>query len=243
MNNKFSVDRARFLAVATALAGLASFQACTTGNSDDEPGDGGAGMTNAGSKSTAGSSAAAGNGGASAEGGMSSGGASEGGASEGGASEGGAPEGGATVGGAGQGGASDGGAGGAPMVCDDTVGDPACEGVTEACAPYCNAAKLNLKPAAAVAAVTCLEADTTGNCDAGYGCLADATALGCAEDVAASCAAAEAESACGAPDQGDPACAQLLSGFNETARASVIECLEGASCFSVYSCAEGFLFE
>lgn len=163
--------------------------------------------------------------------------------SSGGTAVGGAGDGGATLGGAGQGGAADGGAGGAPMVCDDTVGDPACEGVTEACDPYCNAAQLNLKPAAAAAAVACLEADTTGNCDAGYSCLANATAKGCAEDVAATCAAAEAEAACGPPGSGEPACAQLLSGFNETARASVIECLEGANCFGVYSCAEGFFFE
>jgi hypothetical protein len=236
MTNKFSVDRGRFLAVATALVGLASFQACTVVNDrDPEPNDGGAGMTNAGTKSDAGSESSAGNGG--------QGGASEGGASSGGASEGGASEGGATLGGAGQGGASEGGAGGAPMACDDTVGDPACEGVTLACDPYCNAAVLNLKPAAAAAAVACLEADSTGNCDAGYGCLADATAQGCTEDVAATCAAAEMEAACGAPDSGEPACVQLLSGFNDTTRAAVIECLEGASCFSVYSCAEGFFFE
>jgi hypothetical protein len=240
MTNKFSVDRARFLAVATALAGLASFQACTVVNDVDEPGDGGAGMTSAGTKPTAGSESSAGNGG---QGGASEGGASSGGASEGGASEGGASEGGATLGGAGQGGASEGGAGGAPIACDDTVGDPACEGVTLACDPYCNAAVLNLKPAAAAAAVACLEADSTGNCDAGYGCLAEATAKGCAEDVAATCAAAEMQAACGAPGSGEPACVQLLSGFNDTARAGVIDCLEGASCFSVYSCAEGFFFE
>jgi len=231
MTSKFSVDRARFLAVATALAGLATFQACTIENGDDKPSDGGgAGKPSAGSASTAGGDA-------------SNGGASDGGASDGGASEGGASQGGASEGGASQGGASEGGAGGAPMACDDTAGDPACEGVTEACDPYCNAATLNLKPAAAMAAITCLEADATGNCDAGYGCLADATALGCPEDVAATCTAAELEAACGAPDVGEPACAQLLSGFNDAARAKVIECLEGTSCFGVYSCAEGMFFE
>jgi hypothetical protein len=242
MNNRFSVDRARFLAVATALAGLASFQACTVTDADDEPGEGGAGMTSAGTKPTAGSESSAGSDSRGGQGGAVGGG--EGGAPEGGATLGGATQGGASEGGANQGGASEGGAsgaGGAPLACDDTLGDPSCEGVTLACDPYCNAAVLNLKPAAAAAAVACLEADATGNCDAGYGCLADATAEGCAEDVAAACAAAEAS--CDEPDVGDPACAQLLSGFNDVARASVLECLEGSSCFSVYSCAEGFFFE
>lgn len=233
MTNRFKVDRARFLAVATAFAGFASFQACTVVNDrDEEPNDGGAGMTNAGTKSDAGEPSVT-NGG--------QGGAAEGGQGGAGTANGGAADGGATLGGAAQGGA---GGDGGVRTCDDNLDDPpTCEGVTEACAPYCNAARLNLKTAVADAAVTCLEADTSGNCDTGYSCLADATAVGCGADVAATCAAAEAEAACGPPGTGEPSCVQLLTGFNETARAGVIECLEGANCFGVYSCAEGFFFE
>jgi hypothetical protein len=157
----------------------------------------------------------------------------------GGAAEGGAAEGGAAQAGAAQGGASEAGAGGAAM-CDDTVGDPACEGTSEMCHHYCLAAVANLKPAAAEAAVTCLLADATENCDGGYECLTNATAKGCAEDVSATCEAAVA--GCTLAEQDKPSCQQLLSGFNETGLAAVKTCVE-TDCYSVYSCAEGFFFE
>lgn len=235
MNNKFGVDRAKFLAVATALAGLASFQACVTTNEKDEETAGEAGQDAGGSKNTAGtensggSDAKAGEGGTSSGGGGGSAGASEGGASTGGASEGGASN----------GGASEGGAAGAGM-CDDTVGDPACEGTSEMCHHYCVAAQNNLKPAAAEAAITCLLADTTENCDGGYDCMAAATAKGCGEDVATVCEGAIA--GCTDQEENKPSCTQLLSGFNDTARAEVEACVT-QDCFSVYSCAEGFFFE
>ncbi len=240
MTNKLRVDRARFLAVATAFAGFASFQACTVVNDrDPEPNDGGAGMTNAGTKSDAGSesSGAAGGQGGADDGGMSNGGAANGGA-----------DGGATLGGAGQGGTAQGGAGGEGGevgTCDSDLDDPLpCVGVSEACMPYCNAARLNLMSSISDRALTCLKADTTANCDAGYSCLADASATSCGEDeYAATCAAAEAEAACGPPGAGEPECTHLLAALKGQAKDDVIECLEGANCFSVYSCAEGFFFE
>jgi hypothetical protein len=234
MANSFSVDRLRFLAVAAAIAGVASFQACTVNNNVSDDDDGGEG--NGGTNNTAGSSMTSG-GDDQTEGGAptSAGGAS--GTVGGATDEGGTAQGGATdAGGAAQGGAAQGGAGS----CDDSVGEASCEGVTAACSNYCTAALANLKPAAAVAAVACLEADATGNCDAGYSCLANATAEGCAEDVTAACEAAA--TTCTGSAVGDPPCAQLLSGLNEAARAVAVTCTE-ESCFSVYVCAEGLFFE
>ena len=235
MTNKFSVDRARFLAVAAALAGVASFQACKVEENDTTKPRGAAGESEGGSNNTAGSKmSGAGQATQAGEGGSQAG---AGGAAGG---EGGVAEGGATISVAGESQGGAGGAGGAG-VCDDTVGSANCDGVTEACSHYCNAALATLKPAVAQAAVTCLEADDTGNCDAGYSCLAGATAKGCAENVTAACTAAATN--CGSPDATDPPCQQLLSGFNDAARADVITCTADNSCFSVYSCAEGFFFE
>jgi hypothetical protein len=233
MSNKFGVDRAKFLAVATAIAGLASFQACTTTDKADDAGDGGAETTDGGSKSTAGTESMSGGNDAEAGQGGASGG------SGGGAAEGGAAEGGAAQAGAAQGGASEAGAGGAAM-CDDTVGDPACEGTSEMCHHYCLAAVAHLKPAAAEAAVTCLLADTTENCDGGYECLSNATAKGCAEDVSATCEAAVA--GCSSAEEDKPSCEQLLSGLNETGLTAAKDCI-ATDCYSVYSCAEGLFFE
>jgi hypothetical protein len=237
MTNKFSVDRARFLAVAAALAGIASFQACKVEEAAPKV-SGAAGESDGGSNNTAGSKmSGAGQATQAGEGGSQAG---AGGAAGG---EGGVAQGGATISLAGenQGGAAGAGGAGGAGVCDDTVGNANCDGVTAECTPYCNAALANLKPAVAQAAVTCLEADDTANCDAGYSCLAAATAKGCAEDVAADCTAA-ATTCSDAPAATDPPCQQLLSGFNDTARADVIACT-AESCFSVYSCAEGFFFE
>jgi hypothetical protein len=233
MANNFSVDRARFLAVAAALAGIASFQACTI-EKEKAPTGGDAGAADGGSNSGAGTSMTSAGQTAQAGEGGSPGGAGGAAAGAGGATEGGAMT---ELGGAAPGGAA--GAGGA-AACDDTVGSATCDGVTAACTSYCNAALSNLKPAVAAAAVTCLEADQTDNCDAGYTCLADATAKGCPEDVAADCTAAE--TTCTSPDASDPPCSQLLSGFSAAARAQVITCT-AESCFSVYSCAEGFFFQ
>lgn len=235
MANRFSVDRVRFLAVAAALAGVASFQACTINNNND-PDDQDGGESNGGGTKNTG--ATANHGGSGDEGGAPTAiGGSSGTVGGAGEVEGGATgEGGATTvtGGA----TSEGGAGGAAS-CDDSVGTPTCDNVSQDCASYCAAAVANLKPAAAVAAIACLEADAT--CNDGYKCLADATAIGCAEDVTAACEAAI--TTCGEPDVGDPACDQLLSGFTDAARAEVITCMEDQSCFSVYSCAEGFFFQ
>jgi hypothetical protein len=230
MAKQFSVDRARFLAVAAAFAGVASFQACTV--VETEPGgDGGAsGLAEGGKSSTAGH---AGNGGENAAGAADSAGAA-GSAGAGGVDG----VGGDSAGG--EGGQSDGGAAGAGQ-CSDSVGvTTSCTGVSTACSHYCNAALMNLKPAVADAAIACLKLDTTSNCDDGYGCLAAATAKGCPEDVAATCATAVTE--CHPPATGEPSCEQLLSGMNPAARAEATTCIED-SCYSVYSCAEGLFFE
>jgi hypothetical protein len=229
MTTSFKIDKNAFIALAAALAAAAAVAACQNTASDEEADGGAAGMTAGGSSNSGGAD----QGGATAEGGASYGGATaEGGASYGGATA----EGGASYGGA----PAEGGAGGA-AACDDTVGSPACEGVSLGCDPYCQAAVLNLKPGVAVAAITCLETDTSDYCDTGYGCLSDATADGCAEDVAADCTAAEGT--CGEASDGEPACATLLSAFNDAARAEVVTCLESETCYSVYSCAEGMFFE
>lgn len=237
MKQSFSVDRAKFLAVATALAGLASFQACvTTDESDDESTgeagqDGGGTKSDGGSQSRAGAPSEAGQGGS--NGGGSNAGESTGGAGQSGASDGGASEGGAASGGAGQA-----GAGGAAM-CDDSAGDPTCEGVSAGCLPHCNAAVSNLKPAAAFDAINCLLADTTEFCESGYTCLADASAVACAEDVTDVCAAAV--QGCTTEELDKPSCAQLLSAFSASTLPSVVQCVE-QDCYSVYSCAEGFFY-
>ncbi len=233
MIGKLKVERGAFLSLAAALAGLASAQACVTTNtaSDDDDGGSGGSVSQGGTTAKGGASADGGmatDGGMSADGGMATDG---GAATNGGAANGGAVNGGA----ANEGGASVGGAG----TCDDSVGSPDCEGQSLGCLPYCNAAVANLKPAAAVVAVACLAADLTDNCDAGYSCLSDATAEGCAVDVATECAAAAIS--CGAADAGDPSCEQLLSGMNRAGRAETVTCLEN-NCFSVYSCAEGVFF-
>jgi hypothetical protein len=254
MSNKLSVDRVRFLAVAAALAGVASFQACTVNNNNTAPdeNEGGSGgsnstagthMTAAGaddggtSGSVAGSSGTVGgaNEGGSAQGGATS---SVAGAAQGGAAEGGAAQGGANVGGAAQGGAAQGGA----TTCDDTVGDPACEGVSDDCYSYCSAARANLKPAAAVAAIACLEADTSLGCDTGYSCLAEATKKGCsAEDDNIPAICADAVISCGEPGANEAPCDQLLTGLTDDARAEAVSCIN-ESCYSVYSCVEGLFF-
>ena len=236
MTNKFGVDRAKFLAVATALASLASFQACVTTNEKDDAknNEAGAGMDGGGTTGQAGSSSNA----AGDDTGAGQGGALGGSGSGGGGADGGATDGGASPGGAAQGGASEGGGAGAGT-CDDSVGQATCAGLTAECTPYCNAALANLKPAVAAAAVACLEGDQTGNCDGGYGCLADATAEGCAEDVATICESAV--QVCSDQEPTKPSCQQLLSGFTEAARTEVMSCID-EGCFSVYSCAEGFFF-
>ena len=243
MSKRFSVGRARLLAAA-AIAGLATFQACTAEQAKVKhagtAGDVGAPDTN----STAGTSMNAGGqaGQPSSQGGAAGdavGGAA--GATEAGAAGhdlGGAGPGGAGPGGAGAGGAS--GAGGA-AACDDSTPTPSCADVSAACTPYCNAALANLKPAVADDAVTCLKLDATANCFAGYGCLSAATAKGCPEDVATACTAAAA-TCTEAPDPTNPSCEQLLSGFTDAARAAVIGCTV-QSCFTVYRCAKGFFFQ
>jgi len=246
MSNKFTVDRARFLAAAAAIAGIASFQACTVEQEKVKPSSsagtaGDAGAAEAGSNSTAGSSMNAGGqaGQASSPGGAAGdamGGAA--GTTEGGAA--GNDVGGAAPGGAGAGGGGAGGAAGA-AACDDSTPTPTCADVSAACTPYCNAALANLKPAVADDAVTCLKLDATANCDAGYGCLSEATAKGCPEDVAADCAAA-VETCTDTPGATDPSCAQLLSGFTDAARVDLIACT-AESCSTVYGCAEGFFFQ
>ena len=235
MAKQFTVDRARFLAFAAAVAGATSFQACSATDKKETDNAGGADTSAAGKNSMAGAKSDAGEAsqaGSSGERDTAGAGGMAGGAPEGGASEGGAPEGGAA-------GAGDAGAGGAGE-CSDDVGVATCAGLTTACDPYCNAALLNLKPAAADAAVACLKLDVSSNCDNGYTCLATATAKGCTEDVASACATATSE--CTSPSAGDPPCAQLLSGLKEAARAEAVSCItEG--CYSVYSCAEGLFFE
>ena len=241
MANRFSVDRVRFLAAAAAIAGVASFQACTiedvtTANSDD-----GSGGDSSGGKNSAGTSS---NPGGATHVGATDGGATDVGATDGGATSGGAADVGATNGGAAGREAADGGASGAagagdPGGCHDTVGIPSCAGVTAACSGFCNAAIANLKAAAAVAAVTCIKNDKTANCDTGYSCEADATIKGCAEDVEIVCESAL--TSCTSASTQDPPCNQLLSGLNEAARDLAVSCVDG-SCFSVYACVEGLFY-
>lgn len=232
MAKQFRVDRARFLAFAAAFAGAASFQACSA--TDTAPGgDGGAaGAAHGGAAPTAGHAE---NGGESAAG--SAGEAGSAGATD--------VMGAGGAGGAGGdssalGGAAEGGAAGAGGECNDSGGVATCTGVSAACSHYCNAALLNLKPAVADTAIACLKLDSTSNCDDGYKCLADATAKGCPEDVSAACTTALTE--CHPPGSGEPSCEQLLSGMNGTAREQAASCIT-ESCYSVYSCAEGFFFE
>jgi hypothetical protein len=238
MAGTLKINKSTFLTLAAALAGMATVQACVSeDNSDDTNAGGSAGMSSGGSGGSS-----AGSGGSKASGGTSAGGSSGAGAAAGDA---GAPASGGAAGEGGTGGASGGegggpaGEGGAPG-CDDSAGSPNCEGVTEGCLPYCNAAVSNLKPAVAVAAIACLELDSTAYCDTGYSCLADATAEGCPEDVATICAGAE--DTCTSSGSGEPACEMLMSGMNEAARDTMADCI-AETCYSVYSCAEGLFFE
>jgi hypothetical protein len=218
MANQFGVDRARFLAFAAAIAGAASFQACSTSSDKQSVDNGGAaGLSSAGR----GPQAGAPNAGASDSAGGSTGDLAGGAA--GAISE---PD--------------DAGAAGASE-CSDSAAVADCSELTAWCMPYCHAAVMNLKPAVAVAAEACLKLDATGNCDTGYACLAAATAKGCPEDVGFICGVATG--ACSHPRGAtEPSCVQLLSGMNASGRSQTEGCIT-QGCYSVYSCAEGLFFQ
>jgi hypothetical protein len=228
MTGALTIDRARFLLLATALAGAT---ACVVEDKDEDATGGTAGVTNSGGDSNAGGQ----NAGGTAQGG-GAGGAAGSATQNGGAA-------GALVGAAG-GDNWGGAAGSAGESCDDTIGAPNCEGVSTACLPYCNAAVKNLKASVALAAIGCLEGVVGDWCTDGYECLAEATAGACPTDVSALCDAAD--NYCGATTEGVAGCVQLASGFNETGLAAYKDCLESPSCEGtdgVYSCAEGLFFE
>lgn len=241
------VNTARFLLLLAALTGLASAQGC----SDSEGGGDGAssGASGDGSQAHAGAASGAGAGsgptdqggsggaaGSSSAGGMADG-AGRGGTREAGSSgAAGSPDGGA----GGSGGATDPGGAGGAGACNDDVGEPSCDGVTTACAPFCAAALTNAKKAVAVDAIACLKLDFSQGCGTGYDCLAAATALGCSEDVATACEIAAQN--CQTTVPGKPGCAQLLSGLNDEGRSEMLLCLE-QYCDSVWACAQNQFFE
>lgn len=239
------VNTARFLLLLAALTGLASAQGCSDseGSSNAASGAGGdASQPHAGATSVAGagSGPSAQGGGGGAAGSSSTGGTADG-AGRGGTHEGGSggaagsPEGDA----GGNGGATDSGGAGGAGACNDDSGEPSCDGVATACAPFCAAALANTKNAVAVEAIACLKLDASQGCSKGYDCLAAATALGCNEDVATACEIAAQN--CQTTVSGKPDCAQLLSGLNEEGRSEMLLCLE-QYCDSVWACAQSQFF-